>query len=167
MVGTIGICSPLSPNIRDESAGAEWYDSGIGFAVPLAEAEQLLADLKKGKHLKPPFLGVQATAHGDPPSGVMIAQVVPGSPAEKAGLKKEDKVLAIAETTVLDPAHMQVLLNRHYAGDEVEIGIQRGEEQQTIKATLATVPPAEKRKTPMQAPAPMPKPGDKPPEGDK
>lgn len=163
----IGICSPLSPNIRDEAAGTEWYDSGIGFAVPLADANELLAELKTGKHLKPPFLGVQATAHGDPPSGVMIAQVVPGGPAEKAGIKKEDKILAVAGAKPLDPAHMQVLLNRHYAGDEIEIGIQRGEEEQTIKVTLATVPPPEKPKNPMRPPMPMPKPGEKPPEGDK
>lgn len=159
----IGICSPLSPNIRDEAAGAEWYDSGIGFAVPLAGADTLLADLKDGKHLKPPFLGVQAKPHGDPPTGVQIAQLVPGGPAEKAGLKQEDKILTVAGAAVLDPAHMQVLLNRHYAGDEVELGIQRGEEQQTIKATLATVPPPGKPKAPNPMARPMRKPGEKPP----
>ncbi|MCI0356859.1 MAG: S1C family serine protease, partial [Planctomycetaceae bacterium] len=32
----VGICAPLSPHGAGEAAGAEWYDSGIGFAVPLA-----------------------------------------------------------------------------------------------------------------------------------
>lgn len=159
----IGICSPLSPNIREEAAGNEWYDSGIGFAVPLAGADQLLADLKEGKRLQPPFLGIQAKPHGDPPSGVMIAGLVPGGPAEKAGLKAEDKILTVAGAPVLDPTHMQVLLNRHYAGDEIELGIQRGEEQLTIQATLATVPPPEKPKKPDPKAKPMPKPDEKPP----
>ena len=160
----IGICAPLSPNIREEAAGAEWYDSGIGFAVPLAGADQLLVDLKAGKHLKPPFLGIQAQPYGDPPSGVSIAQAVPGGPAEKAGLKKDDKILAIAGEPILDPTHLQVLLNRHYAGDEIELAIQRGEEKLTIKATLATVPPPEKPKKADPMAKPMPKPPEKKPQ---
>jgi len=35
--GRSGVLVPLSPQAQDELAGAEWYDSGIGFAVPLAE----------------------------------------------------------------------------------------------------------------------------------
>src|SRR5262249_28458348 len=31
----IGICVPLTPGAQQEAAGAQWYDSGIGFAVPL------------------------------------------------------------------------------------------------------------------------------------
>ncbi len=41
----IGICTPLSPNSMDVMAGAEWYDSGIGFVIPLAEIPEIIETL--------------------------------------------------------------------------------------------------------------------------
>src|SRR5262245_21088903 len=55
----LGVLVPLSPQGKgNEIAGAEWYDSGIGFAVPLAEINERLAVLKSGKDLHPGLLGV-------------------------------------------------------------------------------------------------------------
>ena len=41
----IGICAPLHPNAKSESAGAQWYDSGIGFAIPINSWKECIADL--------------------------------------------------------------------------------------------------------------------------
>jgi serine protease Do len=97
----IGICSPLSPNAQDALAGVEWYDSGIGFAVPLEGRDSHLARMKAGETLLPGGqLGVQLRPPGKdkeketdkgkdenkdgPP---VIETVAANSPAAKADLK--------------------------------------------------------------------------------
>ena len=40
-------------------AGMEWYDSGIGFAIPLEQIEQVLPRLKKGEHYRDDLLGFE------------------------------------------------------------------------------------------------------------
>ena len=54
----IGICVPLSPQSQKEGSGVEWYDSGIGFAIPLHGAERVLTELKAGKTIQAGYLGV-------------------------------------------------------------------------------------------------------------
>ena len=53
-----GILVPASPRGEGETAGVEWYDSGIGFAIPLEDVLAVLPRLKEGKDLKKGLLGV-------------------------------------------------------------------------------------------------------------
>jgi serine protease Do len=157
----IGICVPLNPQSKEVASGVEWYDSGIGFAVPLHGAEDLLTRLKAGETLQAGYLGIQAAPLPDRQRGAKVSNVVKGSPAEKAGLKKDDRIQAVAGDEVLDPAHMAVLVGRYVAGQEVKLSVLRGEEKIDLTAKLE-VPPAR------QAPMPMPMvesaepPGDEP-----
>lgn len=156
----IGICVPLSPGQKQEGAGAEWYDSGIGFAVPLHGNDKIITAMKEGKTLQSAFLGVQTQMTGTPPTGASIVQVVPESPAAKAGLQKDDKILSIDGAEILDVTHLASVIARYVAGDKVEIIIQRGEEKKTVTAELA-VPPPPPKPMPM-APAEAGKEGEKP-----
>lgn len=149
----VGVCVPLSPGARNEAAGAEWYDSGIGFAVPLAGLDDVLAQLKEGKTLQPGFLGVATVMHGDPPTGAAVKQVVPDSPAAKAGLQAEDRILSVGGTQILDVAHLRTVLGRYFAGERVEVVLQRGDETKAVEVELAVAPPPP---APMPMPAPMP-----------
>ena len=54
----LGICVPLSPRAQGAASGVDWYDSGIGFAIPLSGAKRLIDEMKTGKHIKPGKLGV-------------------------------------------------------------------------------------------------------------
>ena len=53
-----GILIPASPRGEDETAGFEWYDSGIGFAIPMEDILAVLPRLKKGKDLHKGILGI-------------------------------------------------------------------------------------------------------------
>ena len=53
-----GVLVPASPRAEGETAGFEWYDSGIGFAIPLEDINAVLPRLKQGKDLKKGLLGV-------------------------------------------------------------------------------------------------------------
>ena len=168
----IGICVPLSPGGQQEGAGSEWYDSGIGFAVPLAGLDKVIAAMKEGKTLQRAFLGVQTQPTGTPPSGATIISVVPDSPAAKAGLAKDDKLLAIDGTQIMDVTHLSTVIARYVAGDKVEVTYQRGEEKKTISAELAVAPPPAPPMRPMPPKdfgkkpdgPPEDKPGEKPAE---
>ena len=45
----LGVLVPLSPDKHEDVAGVEWYDSGIGFAVPLAHVNTVLPRLSEGR----------------------------------------------------------------------------------------------------------------------
>jgi len=137
----IGICVPLTPGVQSEAAGSEWYDSGIGFAVPLDGIEPIYARMKAGETLRHAFLGVQLQAFGDPPTGAEVKTVLPESPAAKAGLAVGDRMIALGGVDILDAAHLQSVLHRHLAGDKLEIRLARGSEQIAVSAEL-TAPPA-------------------------
>ncbi|MEX2177030.1 MAG: trypsin-like peptidase domain-containing protein [Pirellulaceae bacterium] len=149
----VGICVPLSPQGKNAAAGAEWYDSGIGFAVPLAEIDSVLAAMKAGKTLQPGFLGVQVQASGDPPTGAVIEKVVPDSPAARAGLLADDRFVSVGGIEIQDATHLATVVGRFLAGEKVEVVVQRGEERKTVEVVLAVAPPAPQ---PMPMPVPMP-----------
>lgn len=160
----VGICAPLSPQAGSEAAGAEWYDSGIGFAVPLAGLDSVLTAMKDGKTLQPGFLGVQAEASGDPPTGAVIKEVVPDSPAAKADLKPEDRILSVGGIEIQDVAQLTNVIRRFLAGDKVAVVILRGEEKKTFEVELAVRPATPPK--PMAKPPLPPMPGDKPKPGE-
>ena len=54
----MGLLVPLSPQSAEEIAGVEWYDSGIGFAVPLEAIQKVLPKLRKGQDLYSGVAGV-------------------------------------------------------------------------------------------------------------
>jgi serine protease Do len=153
----IGVCVPLSPGSRAEAAGAEWYDSGIGFAIPLDDLDGVLARLKAGERLQHAFVGVRAAPFGDPPSGASVEDVVADSPAAKAGLVAKDKFTTFGGTEVLDVPHLAMLIGRYVAGDSVEVVVERDGARQTVQVELGVPPPSaqpmppiavEKAKTP-------------------
>jgi serine protease Do len=135
----LGVLVPLSPQGQGgEVAGAEWYDSGIGFAVPLAEINERLATLKSGKDLHPGLLGVSLKP-GDiyaQPAEIAACQV--GSPAYKAGLRAGDTIVEIAGTPITRQVQVRHALGPRYAGDNVHVVASRGKEKtERIEAEIA------------------------------
>ena len=162
----IGICAPLSPGAKSDAAGSEWYDSGIGFAVTLDGLDKVIERLKAGETLKAGFLGVQVERAGKPAegqfeNGAVVKEILPDSPAAKAGLQAGDKLVSIDGAAVSDPAHLLSLMGRYLSGDKVELVVRRGEESKTLEATLADAPP------PMPMMPPTPPAGEQPKDGEK
>ncbi len=159
----VGVCVPLSPQGATEAAGAEWYDSGIGFAVPLAGIDAVIAAMKEGKTLQAGFLGVQTQSKGEPPSGAFIKEIVPDSPASKVDLAPGDRLVSVGGVEVLDTTHLASVIRRFLAGDKIAVVIEREKEQKSVEVELAVRPPTPPRPMPMPPmPGEQPKPGDKP-----
>ncbi|MFZ5830989.1 MAG: PDZ domain-containing protein [Planctomycetota bacterium] len=123
-----GVLVPLSPESNDELAGVEWYDSGIGFAIPAEFVKSLLPRLREGKDLYPGVLGISMGRDlnvGD----AIIARCPPGSPAADAGLKQGDVIVEINGQPVRRAADVKMRIARLYAGDKVHIVVTRGDER--------------------------------------
>jgi serine protease Do len=133
----LGLLVPLSPDSTGALAGVEWYDSGIGFAVPLANINSVLPRLAAGNDLYPGLLGVGMKA-GDPYSQpAAIAACRPHSPAAAAGLKAGDTVVEINGKPIVRQAQFKQELHRHYAGDRVRLVVSRSGERLEREIELA------------------------------
>jgi S1-C subfamily serine protease len=127
-----GVLVPASPRGEGETVGLEWYDSGIGFAIPLEDINAVLERLKQGKDLKKGLLGVQVQnpdIYGVPST---IGTVAKDSPAEKAGLKPNDVIIAIDGHPVSNQAQVLHQLGTRYEGDKVTVKVKRGAEEKTF-----------------------------------
>ena len=122
----IGILAPLPADTAGMNLGTELYDSGIGFAVPIADMLRVLPRLKNGETLSPGVLGIGYSAR-DPLTGeARIATCRPGSPAAKAGLRAGDLIVAAEGQPVTRIAELRHLLAPRYAGDTVRLTVERG-----------------------------------------
>ncbi len=141
-------------------AGAAGQSAGIGFAIPINSAKALLNDLVTYGTVRRPALGIQSIPITPElademglaaDNGVLIINVSPGGPAERAGLRggtKEaylgnipiklggDLIVAIDGKPVEDQRDLAQVMNNHRAGDKVTVTIYRGRRKMDVPITL-------------------------------
>ncbi len=125
----IGMLAPLPADTAGMMLGTELYDSGIGFAVPLEDIHRVLPRLQSGETLDPGVLGISYRSR-DVFTGVpTIATSRPGSPAAEAGIQPGDTIVSVADRPVTRIAEVRHALAPLYAGDDVELVIERSDEK--------------------------------------
>lgn len=119
---------------------------GLGFAIPINTVQEVLQALINQGKVSRPWLGVsildmtQEVANylqTDNTDGVAIASVISNSPAEKAGLRRGDIILAINNQKVSKSEEVTEIISKAKIGDRIEIKISRNKAEQIITATLA------------------------------
>jgi serine protease Do len=130
----MGVLVPLSPQSAEEIAGVEWYDSGIGFAIPLEAIQKVLPKLRKGEDLYSGVAGVFMQSKNLYTGDTVIASCRPNSPAAKAQFKAGDRIVEIGGRKVARSAEVKQEISRHYAGDKVHFVVLRGDKR--IEADL-------------------------------
>ena len=132
----LGVLVPMSPQGQGEIAGAEWYHSGIGFAVPLAEIEPQLEKMKRGEDLSPGLLGI-SLKRGNQFAEPAVAAAVPArSPAAEAGMKAGDEIVEVDGKPIVRQAQLKHALGGKYAGDVVKVVYKRGDERTEVEIEL-------------------------------
>ncbi len=132
----LGILVPMSPDSRNELAGSEWYDSGIGFAVPLEDIQRRLDRMKKGEDLLPGVLGV-TLKQGDMyslPAEVIAAH--PKSPVYQAGLRAGDQIIECNGVPIERQVQLKHVLGPLYAGETVQLVTLRGDQRRSLQVPL-------------------------------
>jgi len=132
-----GIIVPASPKGDDLTAGYDWYDSGIGFAVPMEDVLAVLPRLKKGQDLKPGILGVKFQSQDAIGGNLVLGTVEPDSAAAKAGLQPGDKITEVDGKKVATPNQIKHVVGPKYEGDSVALKYERGGKE--VAATLELV----------------------------
>ena len=137
----IGINSSIaSPSQGGGQAGSV----GLGFAIPADEAKRISSELVGGGQATHAQLGVDlagqdgtATADGTTRQAAKVAKVVTGSPADTAGLRAGDQVVAVDGIATPGADSLVAVVGEHAPGDQVVLTVVRGGQTQKITATLA------------------------------
>ena len=117
---------------------------GIGFAVPVNIAKDLLPQLKKGKIVRG-WLGVHIQAVTpalrdkldlDSVQGALVSQVTQDSPADKAGLKRGDVIVEFDGTTISKMHELPYLVSKTEVGREVPVVVVRDGRRKTIAVSI-------------------------------
>jgi len=122
---------------------------GIGFAIPINMAKKIVAQLKEKGKVQRAWLGVLiqginpelAESFGlEKPEGALVTQVIPDSPAEKAGLKEEDIIIKVDGRKIENHNELMRVISLSPVGKAVELTIVRKGKEKKIKVTLAARP---------------------------
>jgi serine protease Do len=132
----LGVLVPMAPQSTSEVAGVEWYDSGIGFAVPLSAIGDAMERMKRGEDQYTGLLGISMSGRRPMTSPPELAAVRPDSPAGKAGLKKGDRIIEIDGRPIKTQSELRMAMGSRYAGEAVRVSALRGDERLEKTVTL-------------------------------
>ncbi len=124
-----GVLVPMSPNETSDIAGAEWYDSGIGFAVPLVDVNRAIQTMMQGKDVHAGLLGIALRGGSIYSLPAELAACQVKSPAYEAGLRAGDTIVEIDGLPIERQAHLKHALGKHYAGETVNVVVRRDDKR--------------------------------------
>jgi serine protease Do len=119
---------------------------GIGFAIPVNLAQNIVAQLKERGSVTRGWMGVGiqdltpelAQYYGlKDQKGVLVTQVFPGDPADKAGIKMKDVIVAVNDKPVGTSRELSSAVAGMAVGKEVPVKILRDGKEQVLKVQLA------------------------------
>jgi serine protease Do len=122
---------------------------GIGFAIPALQAEPVLEQLRSSGQVERGWLGVQIQAVTediaaglglDEEIGALVAEVVPGSPAERAGIRSGDVIVGIEGKEVHHLKDLTRMVADIRAGDEVKIEVWREGDREALDVVIGETP---------------------------
>ena len=123
---------------------------GIGFAVPSAMVQAVLASAKSGQsHVQRPWLGaatqtvtsdLAASLNMDRPRGVMVRAMYHGGPADRAGMAVGDVILALDGHDVASPKALNFRLGTRRIGKSAKVKIWRNGKSRRVKLALVSAP---------------------------
>ena len=114
---------------------------GVGFAIPSNTAKRIADQIIKTGSATHAVLGVSArdagsNANPDAGTGAQVVQVVPGGPAEKAGVTSGDVITAVDDQLVTSSVDLTAAVRSTPPGQSVTLTVQRGNDSQKIPVTL-------------------------------
>lgn len=119
---------------------------GIGFSIPINTAKRVLNDLIEYGQVRRAFLGIIPVevsssftrSRGD--GGVLVEEVQPDSPAEKAGIQVADVILEIDGVPIMSTNEYYSLLQTYTPDDRLQVSVLRGLQELEKKVLLSALP---------------------------
>jgi putative serine protease PepD len=127
------------------SLGGQSGNIGVGFAIPINQARRTVEQLVDTGEAQFPIIGASLDSAYDG-EGARIAStasngkepVVPGGPADRAGIQPGDVIVAIDDKPVADSSELIVAIRSRSPGDTVTLTVHRGGDEQSVKVTLGS-----------------------------
>ena len=122
---------------------------GIGFAIPINMAREVMDELIATGQVVRGWLGIQiqeviediAERYGlEEPAGSLISEIIEGGPAEDAGLKQGDLIVEFSGEPVKDNAHLQRLVAAANPDETVKVKVIRDRKKKEFKVKLGERP---------------------------
>ena len=120
---------------------------GIGFAIPIDDVMEVVADLMEFGYVKTAYMGVtvldmdsSVAAMYNLPVGVYIQSVEADGPAAAAGVQPEDIITALGGTRIQNYNDLARALREYEPGDSTTITVYRGGRELELTITLAEKP---------------------------
>lgn len=126
--------------------GNSGFNIGIGFSIPSNLAKDIIKQLRETGKVTRGQLGVMiqqvtvevAEALGvSSPTGALVADIAPGSPAVKAQFKRGDVIIKYDDATVSEHEQLPLMVASTPIGKKVEIQVLRGGKTETLYATIS------------------------------
>lgn len=135
--------------INTAIASRSGSSAGIGFAIPTALATPIMESLLTTGRVERGYLGVQMQpldtalaerlgARGS--NGVVVADVVPGSPAERGGLRSGDVIEQLDDVPINSTARLSTEVALRPAGSKVQLEVLRDGKRKALKVELGQQP---------------------------
>jgi len=141
LVNAVGEVIGVNSSIFSPSGGSV----GIGFAIPINRARRVAEDLLAHGVVRHPWVGFQPqlsrtpTATGSGP-GVVVGSVVPGSPADRAGIRAGDVIVRSQNRTLHNPYDWYAELLELRVGQSDSIVVKRGGREIPVSVAVADLP---------------------------
>jgi serine protease Do len=145
LVNTSGELIGINSQIISPSGG----NIGIGFAVPAKMAKSVMDQLAKSGVVRRGMLGVAvqpvtsdlASSLGlSDVSGALVSSVQPGGPAERAGVRRGDVIVALNGSPVVDSNALRNQIANTQPGSEVTLTVLRDKREEQVRVKLAELP---------------------------
>jgi len=104
---------------------------GISFAIPINNVKEVLEDLKTFGFVRRGFIGVEFFSGGQ--NGAVVTNVIPGSPAQKAGLQVKDRIVIFDGKKIKAPKDLPQAVRKAKVGKKVSLKIVRNGKQINLK----------------------------------
>jgi putative serine protease PepD len=135
----IGVNSAIASLSSNVFGGSQPGSIGLGFAIPIKQARITSEQLIKTGHSTFPIVGMSLDNRYTG-SGARVADtdkgILPGGPAEKAGIKRGDIIIEVDGKPINTADEMVVTIRSHQVGDTITLKFMRGKSVMTAKATL-------------------------------
>src|SRR5205823_3752515 len=159
LINTKGELIGINTAILSGSGG----NQGVGFAVPVDMARQVMTQLKEKGSVTRAYLGVYlqdltadlASGLGTKATGgALVTEVIPDGPSDKAGIKREDVIVSANGKSVDDRRSLQLLTGSLAPGSKLELRVIRDGSERTIAVNLGTMPSETQRADSQASPFP-------------
>ena len=133
----------IGVNVAIYSPSAQSGSIGLGFAVPGDIAQRVAQELMSNGKATHGQLGLMARAQPSNAGrstifteGAVVSEVVPDSPAAKAGIQKDDVITKVNDKRMNDAVDLTATVRSYPEGATVKVTVKRNGEEHTMDATL-------------------------------